>query len=448
MSTAEELPNAATLAPADRAPLAYQSGFGNEFATEALSGALPVGQNSPQIAPYGLYAEQLSGSAFTAPRGANRRSWLYRIRPAVQHGPFVPMDSKLLRGTPFDEMPPSPNQLRWHTLPMPSSPTDFLTGLITMAGNGDSALNVGCGIHLYAANQSMSERFFYDADGELLIVPQQGGLRLATELGLFDIAPGEIGVIPRGVRFRVELNDEEASGYVCENYGLPFRLPELGLIGSNGLANPRDFLTPVAAFEDRDGRFELIGKFMGRLWLAEIDHSPLDVVAWHGNYAPYKYDLARFNTVNTVSFDHIDPSIFTVLTSPSEIAGTANVDFVIFPPRWSVAEHSFRPPYFHRNVMSEFMGLIRGEYDAKAEGFAPGGASLHNCMSGHGPDAASFEKAREADLQPQKIDDMLAFMFESRLVIRPTRYALETPALQPDYHECWRELRKHFRDRP
>jgi homogentisate 1,2-dioxygenase len=430
------------------APLRYQSGFGSELATEALPGALPQGQNSPQKVPYGLYAEQFSGTAFTAPRHANRRSWLYRLRPAVTHGPFRPRDARLLKSAPFDEVPTPPSQLRWDPLPMPSAPADFVEGLVTLAGNGDVAMQSGIGIHIYVCNQSMRERYFYDADGELLLVPQQGTLRIATELGTLTVKPGEIATIPRGMRFQVELDDATARGYVCESYGAHFRLPELGPLGANGLANARDFLVPVAAFEDRQGDFELVAKFAGRLWSAPIDHSPLDVVAWHGNHAPYKYDLARFNTVNTVSFDHPDPSIFTVLTSPSDTPGTANVDFVIFPPRWMVAEHTFRPPWFHRNVMSEFMGLIHGVYDAKAEGFAPGGASLHNCMSGHGPDAATFDKASKVALAPQKIEDTLAFMFESRYIIRPTRFALKTRELQQDYLDCWQGLAKRFTGKP
>jgi homogentisate 1,2-dioxygenase len=430
------------------ADLRYQSGFASELASEALPGALPQGQNSPQRPPYGLYAEQLSGTAFTAPRHANRRSWLYRLRPAVSHGTFQPIDERLLKSAPFDDVAPRPTQMRWDPLPPPSAPTDFVEGLVTMAGNGDSGLQTGIGIHLYACNRSMRERFFYDADGELLLVPQEGTLRLATELGVVEVSPGEIALLPRGMRFQVRLAGATARGYVCENYGAHFRLPDLGPIGANGLANPRDFLAPVAAFEDREGGFELVAKFGGGLWSAPIDHSPLDVVAWHGNLTPCKYDLARFNALNTVSFDHADPSIFTVLTSPSDTAGTANVDFVIFPPRWMVAEHTFRPPWFHRNVMSEFMGLVHGVYDAKAEGFAPGGASLHNCMSGHGPDAATFEKASSVALEPQKIENTLAFMFESRYVIRPTRFALETPQRQKDYLDCWRGLTKHFTGKP
>jgi homogentisate 1,2-dioxygenase len=424
--------------------LQYQCGFGSYYSTEALPGALPQGQNSPQKVPYGLYAEQLSGTAFTAPRQHNRRSWLYRIRPSAMHGQFQRIDNRGLRSAPFDEAETTPNQLRWDPFPIPPEPTDFIDGMTTIAGNGDVAAQAGIAVHVYAANSPMRERFFYNADGELLIVPQQGRLCLLTELGRLDIAPGEIAVIPRGVRFRVELPDEAARGYVCENYGAAFQLPELGPIGANGLANPRDFLVPVAAYEDREGSFELVAKFQGELWSAAIGHSPLDVVAWHGNLAPYKYDLALFNTINTVSYDHPDPSIFTVLTSPSDTPGTANVDFVIFPPRWMVAEHTFRPPWFHRNVMSEYMGLIHGAYDAKAEGFAPGGGSLHNCMSGHGPDAETFEKATHAELAPHRIDNTMAFMFESRYVIRPTRLAMDAPQLQKNYLACWHGLKKHF----
>ncbi len=427
--------------------LQYQAGFGNECVTEALPGALPKGQNSPQKPAYGLYAEQFSGTAFTAPRATNRRSWLYRIRPSVMHHPFKQIPNGLWRSTPFDEVAVSPDQLRWGPLPIPNEPTDFIDGIITMAGNGDAAMNTGAAIHIYAANASMQNRFFYNADGEMLIVPQLGRLLIRTEMGAVDLKPSEMGVLPRGLKFCVEVLDDVARGYVCENYGALFRLPELGPLGANGLAYPRDFLTPVAAFEDREDRFQLIAKFQGHLWAADIGHSPLDVVAWHGNYAPYKYDLANFNCINTVSFDHPDPSIYTVLTSPSEIPGTANVDFVIFPPRWMVAEHTFRPPYFHRNVMSEFMGLVSGTYDAKAEGFVPGGASVHNCMSGHGPDAATFEQASHADLQPHYLSDALAFMFETRFVIRPTKFALETASLQRDYYQCWQGLKKLFDER-
>ena len=437
-----------TDAAAAGAALRYFSGFGNHFASEALPGALPQGRNSPQRCAYGLYAEQFSGTAFTAPRHANRRSWLYRIRPAALHGAFEPLPAGLL-SSDFGAAPLSPNQLRWSAPPVPQAPTDFIAGLATLGGNGTPDAQSGCGIHWYSANRSMQGRYFYDADGELLIVPQQGTLLLITELGRLALAPQEIAVIPRGLRFCVELPEGAARGYVCENFGAPLRLPDLGPIGSNGLANPRDFATPHAWYEDREGDFELVAKFGGRLWTARLDHSPIDVVAWHGNNAPYKYDLRRFNTIGSISYDHPDPSIFLVLQSPSDTPGVDALDFVIFPPRWLAMENTFRPPWFHRNVASEFMGLITGVYDAKAQGFEPGGASLHNCMSGHGPDAETFERASHADTsKPQHLTDTMAFMFETRHVIRPTRYALETPLRQADYGRVWQGLRKQFTPQP
>ncbi|HEU0216557.1 MAG TPA: homogentisate 1,2-dioxygenase [Stellaceae bacterium] len=424
--------------------LTYLSGFGNEQATEAVAGALPEGRNSPQRPAFGLYAEQLSGTSFTTPRHANRRSWLYRIHPSAMHRPFRRIDNGLWRSAPFAEAEATPNRLRWDPLPLPSTPADFIDGMTTMGGNGDVAARTGVAIHIYRATKSMADRVFSDADGELLIVPQQGRLLLCTEFGRIEAEPGEIAVVPRGVRFRVELLDHAGRGYVCENYGALFVLPELGPIGSNGLANPRDFLSPTAWYEECRAPTESVVRFGGNLWSTELDHSPFDVVAWHGNYAPYKYDLSRFMTLGTVSFDHPDPSIFTVLTAPTDTPGTANCDFVIFPPRWMVAEDTFRPPWFHRNIMSEFMGLIRGVYDAKAEGFVPGGVSLHNSFAAHGPDRATFERASNAALAPQKIADTLAFMFETRLVIRPTAFAVQTDALQRDYDQCWSGFESRF----
>lgn len=424
--------------------LKYQSGFGNEFATEAMAGALPVGQNSPQKVPFGLYAEQCNGSAFTAPRASNKRSWLYRIKPSVVHKPYELYNIPLWKSAPFDDVLTPPNQFRWDPLPIPSNPTDFVHGIVSIGGNGDTAGQTGLAIHVYACNEDMTGKCFYNADGEMLIVPQLGGLRFKTENGILEVQPNEIVVIPRGVKFRVELLDGTARGYICENYGAHFALPDLGPIGSNGLANPRDFLAPVAWFENSDEPCEVISKFQGNFWHSEYDHSPLNVVAWHGNYTPYKYNLDFFQCINTVNFDHPDPSIFTVLTAPTDTPGVANCDFVIFPERWMVAEHTFRPPWFHRNFMNEFMGLIHGVYDAKEEGFAPGGCSLHQCFSGHGPDASTWEKAVQAELLPVKQSGTLAFMFETRMVVQMTEFALNGPLRQHDYFECWQGLSANF----
>jgi homogentisate 1,2-dioxygenase len=418
----------------------YLSGFGNENATEALPGALPTGQNSPQKPALGLYAEQVSGTPFTVPRRESRRSWLYRIRPSAAHPRYKRIESDFLCGATSD---PTPNRLRWNPLPKPGSATDMIDGLVTMLSGSETTATNGVTIHHYYATQDM-RRIFCDADGELLFVPQLGRLSIDTELGRLSIAPKEIAVIPRGIRFRVALPDGEARGYVCENHGAMFRLPDLGPIGANGLANPRDFLTPVAWYEDRDEKTEIVQKFMGHLWATTLDHSPLDVVAWHGNLAPYQYDLTRFNTLGTVSYDHPDPSIFTVLTSPTPTPGVANIDFICIADRWMVAEHTFRPPWFHRNVMNECMGLIEGAYDAKQGGFEPGGMSLHGMMAAHGPDRPSTERAMHDELQPRKVAGSMAIMFETQQVLLPTRHALASPQLQPDYDAVWNDLGKTF----
>ncbi|MBN8242254.1 homogentisate 1,2-dioxygenase [Nitratireductor aquimarinus] len=428
----------------------YMPGFGNDFETESLPGALPQGQNSPQQPAYGLYAEQLSGSPFTAPRGTNERSWLYRIRPSVRHtGRFTAVS--------FDEWKSAPNvndhqlalgQLRWDPTPIPNEKTDFLSGVHTMTTAGDAQGQAGMAAHVYAFNTSMVDDYFFNADGELMLVPQEGGLRIKTEMGIIEIQPGELAVLPRGMVFQVELIDGPARGYMCENYGAKFTLPDRGPIGANCLANPRDFKTPVAWYEEKETPCRLFVKWCGQFHVTEIGHSPLDVVAWHGNYAPYKYDLSTFSPVGAILFDHPDPSIFTVLTAPSGEEGTANIDFVIFPPRWMVAEHTFRPPWYHRNIMSEFMGLIKGQYDAKEEGFVPGGSSLHNMMLPHGPDTFGFEKASHGELKPVKLEETMAFMFETRFPQHLTRYAAETDTLQEDYIDCWKDLKKRFNGTP
>ncbi|TRW18347.1 homogentisate 1,2-dioxygenase [Glacieibacterium frigidum] len=412
----------------------YQSGFGNSFETEAVPGALPIGRNSPQRPAFGLYAEQLSGSAFTAPRHENRRSWLYRLRPSAGHSPFVLAAD---RSSDFRE-PVSPNRLRWSPRTVPVDPDelqDFHDSAIPMLWNGDPEALTGVMVATYSATCNMGARAYFNSDGETLIIPQAGRLLITTELGRIALEPLEVALIPRGLRYKVNLPDGSACGYLVENRGAPFRLPELGPLGANGLAAARDFLTPVAWFEDWDQPHELFQKFGGKLWTTTLDHSPFDVVAWHGNLAPCKYDLRRFNAMGTVSFDHPDPSIYTVLTSPSETPGRANADFVIFPPRWLVGEDTFRPPWFHRNLMSEAMGLIAGAYDAKADGFAPGALSLHNMLNAHGPDVATWQAASDAVLKPHKVNGTMAFMVESCWPFRPTAHAAATA--QPDYDAAW-----------
>lgn len=417
----------------------YLSGFDNHHASEARMGALPTGQNSPQTVPFGLVAEKLSGTAFTVARADNARAWLYRLRPSVTHLGFSPLPLHGWQSAPDGGEAASPDPLRWSPFAVNSEvTTDFLEGITTLAICGDVHTQVGAAVHIYQVTRSMSRRYFYNSDGEMLIVPESGMLCLRTEFGDLELAPGSIAVIPRGVRFSVMMLDGPARGYVCENYGTRFGLPERGVIGSDGLANTRDFEYPVACYEDKPESAELVCKLGGRFYAASVNHSPLDVVAWHGNLAPYRYDLGLFNAIGTATFDHPDPSINTVLTSTSDTPGVANVDFVIFPPRWLVAAETFRPPWYHRNVMSEFMGLIHGEYDGKAGGgFEPGGASLHNCMVPHGPDKITYDNAINAELEPRYLADTLAFMFESRYVFRPTPAALQAPELQKDYVSQW-----------
>ncbi|RWI08837.1 MAG: homogentisate 1,2-dioxygenase [Mesorhizobium sp.] len=427
-------------------PLSYMPGFGNDFETETLPGSLPQGRNSPQRPAYGLYAEQFSGSPFTAPRGINERSWLYRIRPSVRH-------TARFKTIQYPQWKSAPNtgdselalgQLRWNPIPMPNVEMDFVSGIRTMTTAGDVYTQTGMAAHVYVANTDMIDDHFFNADGELLVVPQEGGVRFVTEMGVIEVMPGDICVLPRGLVFKVELIEGPVRGYICENYGAKFTMPDRGPIGANCLANPRDFRTPVAWFEEKDSPCRMIVKWCGAFHVTEIDHSPLDVVAWHGNYAPYKYDLSTYSPVGAIAFDHPDPSIFTVLTAPSGEEGTANIDFVIFPPRWMVAENTFRPPWYHRNIMSEFMGLVQGKYDAKEEGFTPGGVSLHNMMLAHGPDAQGFEKASTVELKPVKLENTLAFMFETRFPQMLTRFAAESEVRQDNYIDCWAGLKKRF----
>ena len=425
-------------------------GFGNDFETEALEGALPQGRNSPQKCAYGLYAEQLSGSPFTAPRSTNERSWLYRIRPSVRHtGRFARLDVPLWKTAPDGDRHDLPlGQYRWNPPALPGEGVDFVDGVRTMTSTGDARQHLGMSASIYMMTAPMTDRVLINADAEMLIVPEHGGIEIFTEMGRMHVEPGHIAIVPRGMMAKYSPLGDTARGYLCENYGAKFTLPDRGPIGANCLANPRDFKTPVAAYEDSDAPHRLTVKWCGGFHQTELGHSPLDVVAWHGNYAPCCYDLSTFSPVGAIGFDHPDPSIFTVLTAPSETAGTANIDFVIFPPRWLVAENTFRPPWYHRNVMSEFMGLITGQYDAKEEGFVPGGASLHNMMLPHGPDLDAFEKASNAELKPVKLTDTMAFMFETRFPQQVSRYAAESSCLQEDYIDCWSGLKKHFDGTP
>ena len=428
----------------------YMPGFGNDFETEALPGALPRGMNSPQRCEYGLYGEQLSGTAFTAPSHRNERTWCYRIRPSVKH-------SGRTERIPLPYWKSAPNvvedvtslgQYRWDPVPHASGPLTWLTGMRTMTTAGDVNTQVGMAAHVYLVTASMEDAYFYSADSEMLVVPQEGRLRFATELGVIDLEPREIALIPRGLVHRVEVLEGPCRGFVCENYGQPFELPSRGPIGANCMANRRDFLTPVAAFEDREAPSTLTIKWCGQFHVCEIGHSPLDVVAWHGNHAPVKYDLRTYCPVGAILFDHPDPSIFTVLTAPSGVEGTANIDFVLFRERWGVAEDTFRPPWYHKNVMSELMGNILGQYDAKPQGFAPGGMSLHNMMLPHGPDREAFERASKADLKPVKLEDTMSFMFETRFPQHLTEFAAREAPLQDDYVDCWADLPKLFDGTP
>jgi homogentisate 1,2-dioxygenase len=430
--------------------LGYMPGFGNDFETEALPGALPQGMNSPQKCNYGLYGEQLSGTAFTAPKGQNERTWCYRIRPSVKHtGRFSKIDLPYWKSAPHRPADiASLGQYRWDPVPHSDVPLTWLTGMRTMTTAGDVNTQTGMASHVYLVNSSMKDTYFYSADSEFLVVPQQGKLRFCTELGVIDLAAQEIAVIPRGLVYRVEVVEGPARGFVCENYGQKFVLPSRGPIGANCMANPRDFKTPIAAFEDREVPSTVTIKWCGEFHETKIGHSPLDVVAWHGNYAPYKYDLTTYCPVGAILFDHPDPSIFTVLTAPSGVEGTANIDFVLFRDRWMVAEDTFRPPWYHKNIMSELMGNIYGVYDAKPKGFVPGGMSLHNMMLPHGPDKNAFEGASNAKLKAEKLEETMSFMFETRFPQHLTWFAAKDAPLQDDYIDCWASLEKKFDGTP
>ena len=425
-------------------------GFGNDFETESLEGALPEGQNSPQRCNYGLYGEQLSGTTFTAPQAQNERTWCYRIRPSVKHANrYEKIQNPYWISAPnIDQDIVSLGQYRWDPVPHSDLSLNWINGMRTMTTAGDVNTQVGMAAHIYLVNTSMVDDYFYSADSELLVVPQEGSLRFHTELGIIDLEPKEIGILPRGLLYRVEVTNGPCRGFVCENYGQKFEMPNRGPIGANCLANRRDFKTPVAAFEDRETPSTVTIKWCGQFHKTKIEHSPLDVVAWHGNYAPCKYNLKNFCPVGSILFDHPDPSIYTVLSAPSGILGTANIDFVLFRERWQVAENTFRPPWYHKNVMSELMGNIYGQYEAKPEGFVPGGTSLHNMMLPHGPDNDAFERASNSELKPTKMENTMSFMFETRFPQHLTNFAAKLAPLQDNYIDCWQDITKKFDGTP
>lgn len=423
------------------------------FHSEALPGALPKRQNSPQHPPYGLYPELISGSAFTVPRVKNRYSWLYRIRPTVQHAAFRRADYELWAhprwlNPPFSH-PCPPVQFRFRPVQPATADTDFVDGTTTLAASGSPASQEGCSANVYAASTSMSAkgRFLRNADADMLLLPQEGRLIIKSELGELEVEPWELALVPRGITFQVNLasGTSHARGYFLENFGDHFVVPDLGPIGvSSGLAHPRHFLAPEAQYEELKGNFELVSKFLGRLYRSPLSHSPLDVVAWYGSHVPCKYDMRLFMALNTVTYDHPDPSIGTVLSAYTASPGLANVDFVIFPPRWMVGENTFRPPWFHRNCMSEFMGLLTGSYDAKPDSFLPGASSVHNRFVPHGPDHQAVDRGTAQDTsKPERYGGTLAFMWETKLVWHPTEYAL-TELDDHTYPECWQGIQARF----
>jgi homogentisate 1,2-dioxygenase len=411
------------------AALHYSTGFGNEHSSEAVAGALPVGRNTPQRPAYGLYTELFSETAFTELRQNTRRSWMYRIRPSIVHPPFERIDSGTLLAPPFTQNPVEPNTLLWTPRPAPAPGTDFVSGLWTLGGNGDPAQRNGMAVHLYAVDTSMTDRVFSNADGELLIIPELGSLLIHTELGLLSVEPGEIALLPRAMKFRVEIqsaaegNDAPSfvRGYVCENFGTPFSLPELGFIGQSGMANPRDFRAPAAAYDDAERRVEVIHKVGGNLWRATYNHSPLDVVAWHGNSVPYVYNLRHFQLMGSVNFDHPDPSRYTALTSTTATPGLANIDFCAAPPEWVVATDTFRPQYFHRNVSTELIGVIEEPQNSP---YAKGIVELTNMLTPHGIAAAAWEAASNAGPEPTMRDGLLV-VSETRWPIVVTAQAAQ-----------------------
>jgi homogentisate 1,2-dioxygenase len=427
-------------------PFEYLCGFGAAHGSEALKGALPEAQNSPRLPPYGLVAEQLNGTSFTVPRAENRRVWLYRVRPSLVQDDAEPMAHPSFNLDYLDQ-PPAASPVGWTPRVLPEGGIDFVDGLTTRAGAGDPADARGLALHTFVASSDMGARAMVDADGDLMILPDTGILRLRTELGWLRVEPGELVVIPRGIVFSVFVEQGPVRGVVMEVYARHFRLPERGPIGANGLADERHFFMPVASYEDRAGPFEIVVKMGGHLYRAARSHSPFDVVAWHGNYTPYKYDLRRFNAMGTVTWDHPDPSIFTVLSAPFERPGENLADLVVFPsPRWDVAAHTFRPPYYHRNAATEINAIVAGVSRAD-DVFSCGGIFITPPFAAHGPNAKAVERAHamsdeEADEPHELGASSLYIQWESTLALRMAPAALSER--QPDFSQFARGVATRF----
>jgi homogentisate 1,2-dioxygenase len=387
---------------------------------------------------------------------------MYKILPSITQPALEPVDPKSSRATNLNRLVSDykdktksvvvAKQLRWKCIPEPDAKKNitFLDGLFSYCGAGSPEEREGLSIFGYTFNSCMGNDFFYSADGDFLFVPQTGPLHLETEMGKMLVDIGEFGVIPRGIKFRVVIPGGEKvchKGWICEVFGDHMKLPELGPIGANGLANPQDFCIPKASYYNEKGEFNIYAKFLGEFFMCTSKMNPLDVVSWRGNYYPYKYNLRNYNTINSVSFDHPDPCIFTVMSSMSTRPGVAVLDFVVFQKRFMVAENTFRPPYFHRNTMAEFMGNIYGDYDAKSGGFEPGCSSLHSPMTPHGPETKATEKAMHEDLKPVKYKDTMSFMFESCYLLRIANDAYVTESsvqVDHEYNNCWNDMKIYF----
>jgi homogentisate 1,2-dioxygenase len=424
-------------------------GFGAPLQSEALPGALPLHQNSPRHAPYGLYPEQLSGTAFGLPRHKNLRTWLYRIRPSAQQSPFRPLRHETFT-TAFTSEPVEPNLFGWRPCPIPSAGQDFVDGIVTLGGAGDGHSRRGYALHWFTANRSMDNRAFCNADGDFLLVPQLGELTLVTELGVLEVGTGQIALLPRGLRYSVVLRSPAARGFIAEVYGRHFELPERGVIGANGLADARHFRTSTAWFEDRlELGYRITSKLGGVLYDAQQDYSPYDVVAWHGNYVPYVYDLAAFVPVSNVRVDHPDPSIYSVVSCPLDETGSNLLDLIVFPPRWDPTEHTFRPPFFHRNATMEWNAVVRSDSSDGAL-FESGVSFLTPPMTPHGVTSAAVERAFRLDeataaVPHRSSDQSLWIQFESSLPLQLSPLAREPSRAILDWPTVWGAYRNHFR---